>query len=154
MVSITMLKQRLPESSVPTSLGGTLVVDHPAWLNQCLASYEADGVVDVSIESVSQAKRAVSADELLYDVPGSHAQLLVTTEQALVSEGGMSCLEFVEHMRKKGKNGLKFEYNMLRNEPEEGLYEATRYVNMILGIVGNNLHQILYVSAYKCTMEC
>ena len=122
-----VLPHRLPESSIPESLGGTLKVDHLAWLNKCLASFspcagenDIDHYGEMGISSTFNRVKHVGQFSSEVEESPLDEQL------GLSNEGAMSVIEFLEHMIKKTKKGIKDEYSDLKRESVVGSFESSR----------------------------
>ena len=118
-----ILPQRLPESSIPECLGGTLKVDHFAWLNKCLVSYSQalaenstcnGGPKDFSRHTPNNYVRTVESST--FDQTG------------LTNEGALTVMEFVEHMMKLQRKGIKIEFINLKRQGGVGTFQSARQV--------------------------
>lgn len=121
-----LLPQRFAESSIPESLGGTLKVDHLAWLNKCLMSYSETlaennmcngGSKDFGRHTDSQSRRV---DSSTFD-----------QEVGLSNEGACTVMEFIEHMMKLQRKGIKFEFVNLKRQAGAGNFQSTRQVDIL-----------------------
>lgn len=116
-----ILLQRLPESSIPECLGGTLKVDHLAWLNKCLVSYSQTlaensthngGPKDFSRHTSNSYVRTVESST--FDQVG------------LRNEGALTVMEFIEHMMKLQRKGIKIEFVNLKRQGGVGTFQSAR----------------------------
>lgn len=119
------LPQRFPETSIPESLGGTLKVDHLAWLNSCLLSYSKtraensswNGALKDSVGNVRHGDK----DSMIKDGSSMCAQ------DVGLSEGTFTVMEFMEHMMKLTRKGIQNEFVNLRKLAGIGNFLSTRY---------------------------
>lgn len=118
------LLQRFPESSIPESFGGTLKVDHLAWLNNCLMSYSetlaernnCNGAVNDSIKRYSN-KDLCKGDSSAFG-----------QETGLRNEGALTVMEFMEHMMKLTRKGIQNEFVNVRRQTGTGNFQSARQV--------------------------
>lgn len=120
-----MLPQRLPAYSIPESLGGTLKVDHLAWLNKCLTSYSLaessncnGGTKDFTRRGDNNSRRVESST---FD-----------QQVGLRNEGSCTVMEFIEHMMKLQRKGIKIEFVNLKRQAGVGSFQSARQVHLQL----------------------
>lgn len=94
-----MLPQRLPMSSIPERLGGTLKVDHLAWLNTCLTSFSERESESANCNGNNDSERG---------------QRFAGENDGLSNEGSLSAMEFLERMMTLKKEGIQNEFIELR----------------------------------------
>ena len=118
-----ILPERFPETSIPESLGGTLKVDHLAWLNNCLLSYSEtqtensswNGALKNSVGNVRHGNK-----DLIKDGSSTYAQ-----DEGL-SEGAFTMMEFMEHLMKLTRKGIQNEFVNLRRLAGVGNFLSTK----------------------------
>lgn len=102
------LVQRLPEASVPESLGGMLKVDHFAWLNRCLMSFSES----VKENGVVNARQSSSTTGII--------------DAGVTDEGALSVMEFMEHLMKLTPKGIKNEFVDLKRRSGNGNFYSAK----------------------------
>lgn len=116
-----VLPQRLPESSIPESLGGSLKVDHLAWLNKCLESYS-----QTCQEKGGLNGAAKNFERLDGTVSNKFGALTFDQEAGLGSEGSLTVMEFIEHMMKQQRRGINLQFFNLKTNTASGSFQSTR----------------------------
>lgn len=116
-----LLPQRFAESSIPESLGGTLKVDHLAWLNKCLMSYSETMAENCNGGPKSFVRRS---DGNSRGVESS----TFDQEVGLRNEGAYTVMEFIEHMMKLQRKGIKIEFVNLKRQAGVGTFQSARQV--------------------------
>lgn len=119
------LPQRFAESTIPESLGGTLKVDHLAWLNKCLMSY-SQTVAENSTCNGGPRDYARHSGGISRSVESS----TFDQEVGLRNEGACTVMEFIEHMMKLQRKGIKLEFVNLRRQSVGGNFQSARQVHV------------------------
>lgn len=120
-----MLPQRLPAYSIPESLGGTLKVDHLAWLNKCLTSY--------SLAESSNCNGGTKDFTRCGDNNSRRVESSTFDQQVgLRNEGSCTVMEFIEHMMKLQRKGIKIEFVNLKRQAGVGSFQSARQVHLQL----------------------
>ena len=120
-----LLPQRIPETSIPESLGGTLKVDHLAWLNNCLTSYAETLAESSSLNGGVNRPVHVKHDNRDLSRVNSSA---FGQDVGLRNEGAMTVMEFMEHMMKLTRRGIQNEFANLKRLAGSGNFQSTRQV--------------------------
>lgn len=120
-----LLPQRIPESSIPQSLGGSLKVDHLAWLNKCLASYSQTLTENSSLNGGT--KNFARHSETISNRVGSPA---FSQEEGLRNEGALAVMEFIEHMMKLQRRGISMQFFNLKSKAVAGSFQSARQVHI------------------------
>jgi len=118
-----LLPQRIPETSIPESLGGTLKVDHLAWLNNCLTSYAETLAESSSLNG--GVNRAVHVKHDNRDLSRVNSSAF-GQDVGLRNEGAMTVMEFMEHMMKLTRRGIQNEFANLKRLAGSGNFQSTR----------------------------
>lgn len=108
VVSKQSMLQRFPESSIPESLGGTLKVNHPAWLNDCLASYSETATENPICNGAVMGDSVRNVRHINKD--------LSSASGGLRNEGAFTVIEFVEHMMNLTRKGIHEEFVELKRQ--------------------------------------
>lgn len=106
-----MLPQRLPVSSIPQRLGGTLKVDHLAWLNTCLASFSERESESANCNGNNDSERG---ERFAGKISRKDASSVLGENDGLSNEGSLSAMEFLERMMTLKKEGIQNEFIELR----------------------------------------
>lgn len=106
-----MLLQRLPVSSIPERLGGTLKVDHLAWLNICLASFSERESESENCNGNNDSERG---EGFAGKISRKGASSMLGENDGLSNEGSLSAMEFLERMMTLKNEGIENEFIELR----------------------------------------
>ena len=106
-----MLLQRLPVSSIPERLGGTLKVDHLAWLNICLASFSERESESANCNGNNDSERG---EGFAGNISRKGASSMHGENGGLSNEGSLSAMEFLERMMTLKNEGIENEFIELR----------------------------------------
>ncbi|CAH3145236.1 unnamed protein product [Porites lobata] len=109
------LVQRLPQASVPESLGGMLKVDHFAWLNTCLMSF-SESMKENGVVNARQGNR-----DLIYTESSTTG-----VDAGVTDEGALSVMEFMEHLMKLTPKGIKNEFVDLKRRSGNGNFYSAK----------------------------
>ena len=123
MVPKEILPQRFPESSIPECLGGTLKVDHLAWLNKCLVSY--------SQTLAENSTHNGGPKDFSRHRPNSYVGTVESStfdHMGLRNEGALTVMEFIEHMMNLQRKGIKIEFVNLKRQGGVGTFQSARQV--------------------------
>lgn len=115
------LPQRIPESSIPESLGGYLKVDHLAWLNKCFESYSL-----TLQEKGSLNGEAKNLERHGGNVSNKVGTLAFDQEAGIGIEGALTVMEFIEHMMKLQRRGIKIQYFNLKTKAVAESFQSAR----------------------------
>lgn len=117
-----MLPNRFPETSIPESLGGTLKVDHLAWLNKCLSSYSERRTESSSYNGALMD--SVRDDRFGGNHSSNDACSTVVEEEGLRNEGALTAMEFLEHMVTLRREGIHNEFVELKKQAGSGNFHS------------------------------
>lgn len=180
--TMSQLVAHVPEDNLPTSLGGSLHVNHESWMQYCIKctdSKQKSDYCDVSsfldnkfnqlahMDLLSEREASTTSAELPSDASGEILNNIAEKhdseereKEVTVEKNGSSILnhvdtvppskplidkdsifdsihrgtsgltieEFVEMVRKKGRNGLYQDYGLIRAAETDGTFETSRYI--------------------------
>ncbi|XP_066258086.1 tyrosine-protein phosphatase non-receptor type 9 [Euwallacea similis] len=148
-VSAAQLQAHIPRESLPASLGGSLVLDHDGWLEQCLSSMSATrGTSPLPLyndKTPSPQKCLNAASDI--DIPGgapadtwsseegnlnppSSASSGFSDDDSLHGDGAaVTMVQLVDFVRHRGRAGLIQEYAEIRSRPPEGTFNVAKSRN-------------------------
>lgn len=106
-----MLPQRFPQSSIPEELGGTLKVDHLAWLNTCLTSFSER---EAESANCNGDNYSVRGERFAGKISMKDASSMLGENDGLSNEGTLTAMQFLERMMVLKKEGIQNEFIELR----------------------------------------
>ncbi|ERL85919.1 tyrosine-protein phosphatase non-receptor type 9 [Dendroctonus ponderosae] len=150
-VSTAQLQAHIPRESLPTQLGGSLVLDHDDWLEHCLASMSATrghspsslnndqtpspqkcvkDLGDVDITGGKDASVETWSSEEANLNPPSSASSGFSDDDSLHGDGAaITMVQLVDFVRHRGRPGLIQEYAEIRSRPPDGTFNVAKLRN-------------------------
>ncbi|XP_030746081.1 tyrosine-protein phosphatase non-receptor type 9-like [Sitophilus oryzae] len=139
-VSAAQLLAHIPRDSLPARLGGSLVLDHDGWLDQCLLASMNGGLTDGHRTplSTSPQKKVAQGGEVegAGDTwsseegnlnPPSSASSGFSDDDSLHGDGAaLSMSQLVDYVRERGRSGLVQEYAEIRSRPPDGSFNVAK----------------------------
>ena len=98
-------------------------MDHLAWLNRCLVSY--------SQTLAENSTRNGGPKDFSRHTPNSYVRTVESTtfdQTGLRNEGALTVMEFIEHMMKLQRKGIKIEFVNLKRQGGVGTFQSARQV--------------------------
>ncbi|XP_044259831.1 tyrosine-protein phosphatase non-receptor type 9 [Tribolium madens] len=145
-VSVAQLLTHIPRESLPTQLGGSLILDHNGWLSLCLQSMttreetslpQYDGKtpsspqkrIEIEISSSTNNINETWAEEGNLNPPSS-ASSGFSDDDSLHGDGAAVTMpQLVDYVRDRGRSGLMQEYAEIRSRPPDGTFNVAKMKN-------------------------
>ncbi|CAB4070325.1 unnamed protein product [Lepeophtheirus salmonis] len=151
-VSNPQLASHIPPDAIPFEMGGKLRYNHEEWLKKCASievnTFEQTPGEEPTLEQLKTLTSAKGAPLSQHSI-GSEAAPIPRSredgnpthngeatsspssgfsEEDLSGEDttGMDLLEFIKHVRAKGRRGLYEEYEEIRSRPASGTFETAK----------------------------
>ncbi|QQP51586.1 Uncharacterized protein FKW44_012999 [Caligus rogercresseyi] len=113
-VSNPQLSLHLPQDAIPLEMGGRLRVEHEEWLKTCAAHIREGEASEATLDQLKSLTSGLSPPER----PQNGGDTLTSSPSSGFSEEelsgedafGLELLEFIQHVRAKGRRGLYEEY--------------------------------------------
>jgi tyrosine-protein phosphatase non-receptor type 9 len=149
-VSVAQLSSHIPRESLPTQLGGSLVLDHNGWLSFCLQSMttrEESSLPHYDGKTPSPQKRirtpteidiSTSTNNINVDSwteegnlnPPSSASSGFSDDDSLHGDGAaLTMPQLVDYVKDRGRSGLMQEYAEIRSRPPDGTFNVAKMKN-------------------------
>ncbi|KAJ3664717.1 hypothetical protein Zmor_000265 [Zophobas morio] len=149
-VSVAQLLTHIPRESLPTQLGGSLILDHNGWLSFCMQSMTAreesplpqyDGKTpspQKRIRTPTEIEISSSTNNINVDSwteegnlnPPSSASSGFSDDDSLHGDGAaLTMPQLVDYVRDRGRSGLMQEYAEIRSRPPDGTFNVAKMKN-------------------------
>ncbi|XP_072390947.1 tyrosine-protein phosphatase non-receptor type 9 [Diabrotica undecimpunctata] len=145
-VSVAQLSSHIPRESLPTQLGGSLVLDHNVWLSHCIQSMTStrpeSPISHYDGKTPSPQKRTSAPSDI--DISGSgngvdswaeeanlnppsSASSGFSDDDSLHGDGAaLTAMQLVDYVRDRGRSGLMQEYAEIRSRPPDGTFNIAK----------------------------